>query len=150
MKVSDLMRTFFLAVPPDTTLRKANELMHQFGSDYIIVTEGKKLLGMVTYSDLFRQVLPSYDEVMQDETYWFNPASIEERAADVSKKKVKEIMVKELIKINPGMLVVEAGALMASKKIKQIPVMDSNDDLVGVISFKDITWGFLIKPISGS
>jgi len=147
MKVSDLMRTFFLAVPPDTTLRKANELMHQFGSDYIIVTEGKKLLGMVTYSSLFRQILPSYDEVMQDETYWFNPASIEERAADVSKKKVNEIMTKELIKINPGMLVVEAGALMASKKIKQIPVIDSNDDLVGVISFKDITWGFLIKPI---
>jgi len=147
MKVSDLMRTFFLAVPPDTTLKKANELMHQFGSDYVIVTEGKKLLGMVTYSSLFRQILPSYDEVMQDETYWFNPASIEERAADVSKKKVKEIMVKELIKINPGMLVVEAGALMASKRIKQIPVMDSNDDLVGVISFKDITWGFLIKPI---
>jgi CBS domain-containing protein len=147
MKVSDLMRTFFLAVPPDTTLRKANELMHQFGSDYIIVTEGKKLLGMVTYSSLFRQILPSYDEVMQDETYWHNPASIEERASDVSKKKVKEIMVTELIKIDPDMLVVEAGALMASRRIKQMPVIDSNNELVGVISFKDITWGFLIKPI---
>ena len=148
MKVSDLMRTFFLAVPPNTTLRKANELMHQFGSDYIIVTEGKKLLGMVTYSSLFRQILPSYDEVMQDETYWHNPASIEERASDVSKKKVKDIMVTELIKIDPGMLVVEAGALMASKRIKQMPVLDSNNELVGVISFKDITWGFLIKPLT--
>ena len=147
MKVSDLMRTFFLAVPPDTTLRKANELMHQFGSDYILVTEGEKLLGMVTYSSLFRQILPSYDEVMQDETYWHNPASIEERASDVSKKKVKDIMVTELIKIDPGMLVVEAGALMASRRIKQMPVIDSNNELVGVISFKDITWGFLIKPI---
>ena len=148
MKVSDLMRTFFLAVPPDTTLRKANELMHQFGSDYILVTEGEKLLGMVTYSSLFRQILPSYDEVMQDETYWHNPASIEERASDVSKKKVKDIMVTELIKIDPGMLVVEAGALMASRRIKQMPVIDSNNELVGVISFKDITWGFLIKPLT--
>jgi len=148
MKVSDLMRTFFLAVPPDTTLRKANELMHQFGSDYIIVTEGKKLLGMVTYSSLFRQILPSYDEIMQDETYWDNPESIEERVSDVSKKKVKEIMVTELIKIDPGMLVVKAGALMASRRIKQMPVIDSNNELVGVISFKDITWGFLIKPIN--
>ena len=147
MKVSDLMRTFFLAVPPDTTLRKANELMHQFGSDYIIVTEGKKLLGMVTYSSLFRQILPSYDEVMQDETYWLNPASIEERAADVSKKRVKEVMVTDLIKIDPDMIVVKAGALMISKRIKQLPVIDDNDELVGVLSFKDITWGFLIKPI---
>jgi len=147
MKVSDLMRTFFLAVPPDTTLRKANELMHQFGSDYILVTEGKKLLGIVTYSSLFRQILPSYDEVMKDETYWLDPASIEERVSDVSKKKVKEIMVTELIKIDPGMLVVEAGALMVSKKIKQLPVINSNGELVGVLSFKDITWGFLIKQI---
>jgi CBS domain-containing protein len=147
MIVADLMRTFFLAVPPDTTLRKANELMHQFGSDYILVTEGKKLLGLVTYSSLFRQILPSYDEVMQDETYWLDPASIEERVSDVSKKKVKEIMVTELIKIDPGMLVVEAGALMVSKKIKQLPVINSNGELVGVLSFKDITWGFLIKQI---
>jgi len=147
MKVSDLMRTFFLAVPADTTLKKANELMHQFGSDYIIVTEGKKLLGMVTYSSLFRQILPSYDEVMQDETYWLNPASIEERAADVSKKRVKEVMVTDLIKIDPDMIVVKAGALMISKRIKQLPVIDDNDELVGVLSFKDITWGFLIKPI---
>ena len=146
MIVSDLMRTFFLAVPPDTTLRKANELMHQFSSDYIIVTEGKKLLGMVTYSNIFRQILPSYDEIMQDDTYWLNPASIEERVSDVSKKTVKEIMVKELIKIHPDMLVVKAGALMASKRIKQMPVLDSKNELVGVISFKDITWGFLIKP----
>jgi len=51
MKVSDLMRTFFLAVPADTTLRKANELMHQFGSDYIIVTEGKKLL-VLSFKDI--------------------------------------------------------------------------------------------------
>jgi len=147
MKVSELMRTFFLAVPPETTLKKANELMHHFGSDYGIVTEGKKLLGMVTYSNLFRQILPSYDEVMKDQTYWLNPAAIEERAAEVSKKKVKEIMVTELIKIDPGMLVVKAGALMVSRKIKQLPVIDNNNELVGVISFKDITWGFLIKPI---
>jgi CBS domain-containing protein len=56
-------------------------------------------------------------------------------------------MVTELIKIDPDMLVVEAGALMASRRIKQMPVIDSNNELVGVISFKDITWGFLIKPI---
>ena len=148
MKVSDLMRTFFLTVPPDTTLRKANELMHQFGSDYIIVTEGKKLLGMVTYSSLFRQILPSYAEVMRDESYWFDPSSIEKRVADISIKTVKEIMVPELINIHPDMPIVEAGALMASKKIKQLPVIDSNNELVGVISFKDITWGFLIKPLT--
>jgi len=147
MKVSDLMRTFFLALPPDATLRKANELMHQYNADYVVVTQGKKLLGLVTYSNLFRQILPSYAEVMRDESYWFNPSSIEERVEEVSRKKVKEIMFTELINIHPDMPVVEAGAIMASKKIKQLPVINSDGELVGVLSFKDITWGFLIKQI---
>ena len=46
------------------------------------------------------------------------------------------------------MPIVEAGALMASKKFKQLPVIDSNNELVGALSLKDITWGFLIKPLT--
>ena len=45
------------------------------------------------------------------------------------------------------MFVVEAGSLMISKNVKQLPVIDGNNDLVGVISFRDITWGLLMKQI---
>ena len=147
MKVSDLMRTFYLTASPEMSLRKANELMHQFNSDYIIVMEGKKLHGLVTASDLFRQILPAYEEVMRDETYWFNPASLEERTDEISKKKIKDIMVIDSFKVHQSMLVVQAGALMISKKVKQLPVIDGNGDLVGVISFRDITWGLLMKQV---
>jgi len=145
MKVSEIMKTFFLTVSQEMPLREANELMHRFNSDYIIVSEDKKLHGLVTASDLFRQLLPAYKDIVRDESYSFKPESLEKRIADISKKKVKDIMVTDIIKVHQEMFVVEAGALMISKNVKQFPVIDGNNDLVGVISFRDITWGLLMK-----
>ena len=145
MKVSEIMKTFFLTVSQEMPLREANELMHRFNSDYIIVSEGKKLHGILTASDLFRQLLPAYKDVMRDESYNFKPELIGKRIADISKKKVKDIMVTDIIKVHQEMFVVEAGSLMISKNVKQLPVIDGNNDLVGVISFRDITWGLLMK-----
>jgi len=145
MKVSEIMKTFFLTVSQEMPLREANELMHRFNSDYIIVSESKKLHGILTASDLFRQLLPAYKDVMRDESYNFKPELIGKRIADISKKKVKDIMVTDIIKVHQEMFVVEAGSLMISKNVKQLPVIDGNNDLVGVISFRDITWGLLMK-----
>ncbi len=145
MKVAELMRTNVLTVAPDTPLRKVNEMLHHFLSDYVIVTEGKKVLGIVTYSDLFKQLLPSYAEVMEDETYWLNPESMESRAGALVQKSVKEVMTQKLISTWPEMPAVEAGAMMVAEKVKQLPVLE-NGELVGVISFRDITWGFLLRP----
>ena len=145
MKVDELMRTNVLTVAPDTPLRKVNEMLHHFLSDYVIVTEGKKALGIATYSDLFKQLLPSYEEVMEDETYWLNPESMESRASALVQKPVSQVMTKNLITTWPEMPLVEVGALMTAKKVKQLPVLE-NGELVGVISFRDITWGFLLRP----
>ena len=144
MKVTDLMRTNILIVSPETPLKKINETLHHFQSDYVIVAEGKKLLGIVTYSDLFRRLLPSYKEVMEDESYWLIPETMEGRVEPLKTKPVSEIMTTKLVTISKNTPAVNAGALMIAKKIKQIPVVE-NDELIGVISFRDITWGFLLK-----
>lgn len=148
MKVSDLMRSNVLTVGPDTPLHKVNEMLHHFHSDYVVVTEDKKVLGILTYSDLFRQLLPHYDEVMRDESYWLDPNAIEQKASILKNKPVYEVMTKKIISVTPSTSAVHAGGLMIAKKVKQLPVIE-NDELVGVISYRDLTWGFLLKPKYG-
>jgi CBS domain-containing protein len=148
MKVADVMRTNVVTVTAATPLRKINELLHRFNLSYIVIAEEGVVKGIMTYADLFRQILPSYDEFMQDESYWLNPEATEQRASDLVNKPVGEVMSRSVITVSPDMEAVRAGALMTAKKVKQLPVV-KDGQLVGVVSLTDITWGFLMRPLFG-
>jgi len=148
MKVADVMRTNVVTVTAATPLRKINELLHRFNLSYIVIVEEGLVKGIITYADLFRQVLPSYDEFMRDESYWLNSETTEQRASDLVNKPVSEVMSRSVITVPPDMEAIRAGALMTAKKVKQLPVV-KDGQLVGVVSFTDITWGFLMRPLFG-
>lgn len=146
MKVKDIMRQNFFRIQNDEPVKRANQLLHQFQLKYLIVVDNdNKLLGIVTYSDLFRHLLPSYSDFLShaDENILF-PESIEERTVELMNKPVTEIMTKEPITASPDLPIVEAGALMLANKVKQLPVV-KDEKLLGVVSYTDITWGLLLK-----
>ena len=145
MKVSDLMTKNFLAVGPETPICKVQSLLIRYHLNDVLVTDSEnKLLGIVTYSDICCNLLPDYDELMKDSSYFLNPELIEDRLVDIMNLPVKEIMTTNVITIEPDAFAIKAGALMTAKKIKQLPVIDNNR-LVGVISRTDITWGLMMK-----
>jgi len=145
MKVSDLMTKNFLAVGPETPICKVQSLLIRYHLNDVLVTDSEnKLLGIVTYSDICCNLLPDYDELMKDSSYFLNPELIEDRLVDIMNLPVKEIMTTNVIKTEPDAFAIKAGALMTAKKIKQLPVIDNNR-LVGVISRTDITWGLMMK-----
>jgi len=145
MKVSDLMTKNFLAVGPETPICKVQSLLIRYHLNDVLVTDSEnKLLGIVTYSDICCNLLPDYDELMKDSSYFLNPELIEDRLVDIMNLPVKEIMTTNVITTEPDAFAIKAGALMTAKKIKQLPVIDNNR-LVGVISRTDITWGLMMK-----
>ncbi len=145
MKVSDLMTKNFLAVGPETPICKIQSLLIRYHLNDVLVTDSEnKLLGIVTYSDICCNLLPDYDELMKDSSYFLNPELIEDRLVDIMNLPVKEIMTTNVITTEPDAFAIKAGALMTAKKIKQLPVIDNNR-LVGVISRTDITWGLMMK-----
>ncbi|NOX66427.1 MAG: CBS domain-containing protein [Chlorobi bacterium] len=146
MIVKNFMRTNYVSVSLDTPIKRVNQFLHQFNIKYVLVTEKEdELIGIITYTDLFRHLLPSYVEFLThaDENIFF-PENIEERTLDLINKPVKEIMTKEPETVKPELPLIEAGALMLATKVKQLPVVEGNK-LVGVISYTDITWGLMIK-----
>ena len=145
MQVQDIMTPAVLTVTPDTPLKKVNQLLHRYHlNDLVVVDENNAVVGIITYSDLFRQILPSYEEVMKDESYWLNPDALESRALQIMENPVKNYMTTNVVTVSPDKPAVHAGALMIAKKVKQLPVVN-NGKLVGIVSYTDITWGLMIK-----
>ncbi|MBE5970822.1 MAG: IMP dehydrogenase [Lachnospiraceae bacterium] len=102
---------FFLS--PDHTLEDANNLMAKFRISGVPITEGRKLVGIITNRDL------KFEE-------------------DYSKK-IKECMTSEgLITAKEGITLDEAKAILAKARKEKLPIVDDNFNLKGLITIKDI------------
>jgi CBS domain-containing protein len=144
MKVKDVMNKEVKTILPDTPLFKVNQTFQKYNLSYLfVVNEKKEVEGIITYTDLFKLILPSYQKVMEEGLLWLSPEVIESQAKNLMNKPVKEFMKKEIINIHPDEMVFKAGSEMVANSIKQIPVVE-NKKLIGVISFHDILWELLM------
>ncbi len=55
-----------------------------------------------------------------------------------SEEKITKLMERNFKRVNCSMSVSEAAALLSSSGLEALPVIDNNDDLVGVVTYKDI------------
>ena len=102
---------FYLS--PEHTLEDANNLMAKFRISGVPITEGKKLVGIITNRDL------KFEE-------------------DFSKK-IKESMTSEgLITAPEGITLDEAKKILAKARKEKLPIVDKDFNLKGLITIKDI------------
>lgn len=101
------------SLSPEHTLEDANDLMAKFRISGVPITEGKKLVGIITNRDL------------KFET-------------DFSRK-IKESMTSEgLITAKTGITLDEAKKILASARKEKLPIVDEEGNLTGLITIKDI------------
>ncbi len=102
---------FYLS--PEHTLEDANNLMAKFRISGVPITEGKKLVGIITNRDL------------KFET-------------DFSKQ-IKESMTSEgLVTAQEGITLDEAKKILAKARKEKLPIVDKDGNLSGLITIKDI------------
>ena len=102
---------FFLS--PNHTLADANELMGKYRISGVPITEGKKLVGIITNRDL---------KFEEDFT-----------------KKIKESMTSEgLITALEGTTLDEAKKILGKARVEKLPIVDEKNNLKGLITIKDI------------
>jgi len=126
MLVKRYMRTKLVTVGPDEGANTALYLMKKSTVRHLLVTEGKKLLGIVTDRD-FRLVRPSPATSL----------SIYEINYLLEKLKVKEIMTKKVITVAPETPIAEAARTLLNRRIGALPVL-KDGELVGIISETDM------------
>ena len=104
---------FYLS--PENTLADANELMAKYRISGVPITEGKKLVGIITNRDL---------KFEEDFT-----------------KKIKESMTSEsegLITAKVGVTLEDAKRILGKARKEKLPIVDDEGNLKGLITIKDI------------
>lgn len=137
MKIADIMTKRVYTSTPDKTLRECIQILKQRDVNGLVVLDGSTPVGIITKADLFKALLPSYADIMENEHNIASFEYIEERAYKLYDIKVSDFASKCLITIDSSMPIIKAGSLMIRQKVKQLPVVD-NGRLAGIVTLTDI------------
>lgn len=117
LKVEDVMVKEVITVDGESTVKEAADIMNRFEIGCLIVTKDGKAVGILTERDLLKRIVS--------------------RTKNPQKTKVKTVMSKPLIVVEPDMELEEAAKLMFKLKIKKLPVVESGR-LMGLVTLTDL------------
>ena len=118
MKIKNWMnKNVKTAKKTDTILDATKEMKDNFVSDLVVV-DNDSPIGMITERDIVYKVVA------------MEKSSVE--------TKVEDVMTKTLITANINDSVTEVSRRMGLAKIKQIPIIDGNNSLVGIVTSTDL------------
>jgi len=123
-EVREIMVTEVVTITPDQSITEAAKLMEEKGIGSVIVVENNKAVGIITERDFLRLAAAGYD---------------------VKTTKVRDGMTKPPVVCEPSMKIADAYVLMRNRRVRHLPVVGRNGELVGIVGFRDlITHGRLI------
>jgi CBS domain-containing protein len=117
MKVSDVMSTDVETVRPDQMVREAARFMLQADAGSIPVTEGNRLVGMITDRDI----------AVRGVALGYGPET-----------PVSELMTSGIVSAHADELIEEAARKMGEAQVRRLPVIDHDQRLVGIVSLGDL------------
>jgi acetoin utilization protein AcuB len=135
MYVGRIMHTHLVTIPPDTSLRKARDIIKEKRINHLLVVNKEgNLVGIVSDRDVKQS--------------WASPAtalSVHELNYLLNQVTVEAIMVKKIITIPPGTTIERAAYIMQENRINALPVIEAKK-LVGIITSSDVM-GVLLRAI---
>lgn len=120
MRVADVMTEASVSDSPTDTLRAAAEMMWRQQTGSLVVTDGGRMVGIITERDILKAVA---------------------HGVDVDTTTVAEVMTKNVLTATPNEPLRDAAREMAARWIRHLPVV-ANDQVVGVLSMRDVTGVF--------
>lgn len=115
--VADIMTRKPVTTPRNLSVRAAAKLMKDTGVGSLLVVEDEQLEGILTKSDIIRDVVAE--------------------AREAHSVQVEDIMTQAVITVGPQQDVFEALVLMKENDVRHLPVLEE-EVLVGFLTVKDI------------
>jgi CBS domain-containing protein len=118
MKISEVMTRDVQTVSPDQPVQEAANFMLSADAGSIPVTEGDRLIGMITDRDIaVRGIAKGY-----------GPDAL-----------VRDLMTDDLIVVRVDDDIEEAATKMSEAQVRRLPVIDSDERLCGIVSLADLS-----------
>ena len=118
MKVSEVMTRDVQTVRPDQPVQQAANFMLDADAGSIPVTEGERLIGMITDRDIaVRGIAKGY-------------------GPDTP---VRDLMTGDLVVIHIDDDVEDAATKMSNSQVRRLPVIDQDERLCGIVSLGDLS-----------
>ena len=115
-EVRTIMTKDPVVASPDQSLSEISKLMMEAQLQQLPVVQDGKLLGMVTYFDLWKASQNTIDEHLL----------------------VRDVMTTKVVRITPKDKVGTAAELFADRRFKTLPVVNLNNELKGVVTAFDV------------
>jgi len=117
--VRDVMTPNPQCVTEKDSLREVARIMKDQDTGAVPVVNGKKIIGMITDRDIVVRCIAEGK----------NPLDA----------RVNEVMTKSVRKVQEDATINEVIGLMSSSEIRRVPVVNRNDEIVGIVSIGDIS-----------
>lgn len=140
MTVKQFMNSKIVTVSTDTLLPKVWKLLSsKHISGIPVVDKDHKLVGYISKEDILVKLFPD-DEDLKNR-FDDSDEQIEVKLEKLKKLTASKVMSKRVIFTRVDTLVMRALSRMMVQKVRQLPVLDEDDLVVGMISKADIFKG---------
>lgn len=116
--VRDIMTPNPASVSEKDSVRDAARIMKDQDTGIVPVCEGRKVIGLITDRDIVVRLIAE--------------------GKDAQNARVDEVMTKQVRSVQEDATVSEVLTLMTGAEIRRVPVVNRNDELVGIVSIGDI------------
>ena len=141
MKAHEFMRRDLTSVETDSTIQEVIYLMEQSGlSSLPVVDDEGVLVGIISEKDLIRAALPRYLEMLHSASFLPNLNQLARRLKEMADEPVSKYMHRDVVLVRPDDEDLQIADTLLRHELKQVPVVDDEGHLVGVIRRIDLLY----------
>lgn len=103
-------------------------------SGFPVVDEHFRVVGFISESDIINNALPSYFSLLQSASFIPDTHQFVRKISEIKDEPVSKFMVTPPIVVHPEDTAIHAADLLIKKRLKAIPVVDDEHQLVGIFT----------------
>jgi CBS domain-containing protein len=136
--VRDVLGPPVVSASPDMTLAEAAAMMTLNGVPALpVVSEEREVLGIISYGDLLRHLLPAHTKRLSGEVPAVGHGPRPAAPSDPRETPVREAMDRSVLCVSEDQTLSDVAALMVNKHVERVPVVREGA-LAGLLTREDI------------